>query len=81
MPLDFNAAARRYRAQKERIRQIVAAGERPLRFGDCLVSMDPRRPGAWRMTWFLEDGTPGGHIESETFAGALEEARLFGAEL
>ena len=77
------AAFRRFIAGAQaRIDAIAELGRqtpRPLAFtrkdghGQMLVTMDPRKPGAWRVTYIMEDGTPSGHTEADTFADAISE--------
>jgi hypothetical protein len=48
--------------------------------GKAVVSKDPSKPGAWRVTHF--DGeTPTGHMEASSHAGALLAAHQSGADL
>ena len=65
---------------RARMAAIAALGRqtaRPLAFtrtdghGQLLVTLDPRKPGAWRVTYIMEDGTPTGHTEAKDFAEAI----------
>ncbi len=76
-PVD--AVRAQYDAFRARIDSVVAGGERSIAFADRnranvehLVSPDTRT-GKWRITR-VEDGTPVGHMEFDTFADAITQA-------
>lgn len=80
----------KYENAQARIAAIVAGGERVLKFPDInpdcgfyVVHRNtyPDREGGWRVTRFLSDETPTGHTEAQTFAQAIEEARMQGADV
>ena len=49
---------------------------------DALVSADPSRVGAWRVTWFTGDAAAGGgHVEADTLFDGLVAAWRPGATL
>jgi hypothetical protein len=86
--LTFEEVRARVAAREARI-DALEAEERPsYRFrdrnpasGPLFVSRDPAKPGRWRMTHFLADLQPRGHVEAATLREALREAASFGADL
>jgi 8-oxo-dGTP diphosphatase len=81
-------AYQRALAVKARIESLAAAGAKPSIWphkhnpqGRVVVSQDPSKPGAWRVTHFDGDLPPTGHMEAPDHVGALWSAHRSGADI